>query len=801
MSDHDSLRHVRHPFPTHCLARTAIAAAIASAAALPAQWPATFQTYSIARLGLLGPTYTTGSGDHWSSVQVNSGHNRVAGITKRITIADGGYDGWLWDGSSTIQVGFTGGVYTGSGGHQHSRVVAYNSSGRAAGFSKRLTGVDTDNGRDAWLWNGTALVQLGYTGTSYTGLLGYQYSEPLSMNDAGTIIGRSYLVTGIDSYYGEQLWAHATTTTQLGLLSGYSGQYGYQVHRFGQQNGAGQVTGTSQRITGQTTSLGDDTWVWNGTTTVRINPSAGEYTSSGGYRHSGPTRQNEAGTVTGFARRYTGTSTVNGTDVFVWNGTTTTIVGLLDTAHTGSAGYRSSQVEGTGPALSSAGRVIGTTIRLLGVNTQNGWDAWVYDGTTTRQIGLTGPGYTGSNGLQQGNPRFLDAAGRVAGIASRISGVNTDDGSQAWVDDGTTTVAIGLTGGVYTSSTGRQESAPTGMNNRGHVVGVAYRYSGSTAIGQHGFFWNGSTSVPIGLTGGAYTAASGLQFASPLAIDEHDHAIGTQKRYTSAGVQNGEGGFYFDAATGTVHDIGAGVADLVRTADGYSFLRPVWLTTEGIALGHYWTYAGGTGPQVEHGFAYRPDLGFTDLGALIPGGLANAGWNRLTYVGWSSIEGPRRMTQLLGMGRVSTSPTELSVFAMSVPLANAAQNTSYGQACGGIALAVQPAPVSGYALRYTTSNLPVLSPLAIQVVSLAKVDPGTELSHLGAPNCYQLVDANLGASVYLGGRPTATYTLQLPWSSSFVGLPLCCQSVALVPGANALGMVFSNGVRSVVHWY
>jgi len=55
--------------------------------------------------------------------------------------------------------------------------------------------------------------------------------------------------------------------------------------------------------------------------------------------------------------------------------------------------------------------------------------------------------------------------------------------------------------------------------------------------------------------------------------------------------------------------------------------------------------------------------------------------------------------------------------------------------------------------------------------------------------------------VYLGGRPTATYTLQLPWSSSFVGLPLCCQSVALVPGANALGMVFSNGVRSVVHWY
>lgn len=767
---------------------------------LAAQWPATFQTYSVARLGLTGSTYTTASGDHWSSIQV-CGHDRVAGVTKRITITDGGYDGWLWNGSASTQIGFTGGVYTGSGGYQYSRAIAYNAAGRAAGYSKRITGVSTDNGRDAWVWNGSSHVQIGYTGTGHTGSLGYQYSEPLSMNGAGTILGRSYLVTGIDSYYGELLWAHVTSTTQLGLLSGYSGQYGYQVHQFRLQNEAGQVAGTSRRFTGLSTSLGDDTWVWNGSTTVRINPTAGEYTSSGGNRDSTATHQNEAGTVAGFARRYTGASTVNGGDVFVWNGTATTIVGLLDAAHTGASGYRFSQTEGTGTPLSSEGRVIGITFRVLGTNTQNGWDAWVYDGTTTHPIGLAGPGYTGSNGYQQGNPRFLLTTGRVAGISSRISGVNTNEGYQSWVYDGTTTVPIGLAGGVYTSSTGRLESSVTNLNQRGRAAGVATRYSGSTAIGFGGFFWNGTSTVPIGLSGGAYTASSGYQDGSPLAIDEHDHVLGSQKRFTATGAQNGESGFYFDPTTGTSHDIGAGVTDLVRAADNYAFLRPVWLTEEGIALGHFFTYANGVGAQVEHCFAYRPDLGFTDLGTLLPGGLANAGWNRLTYVGWAGSVGPQRMTQLVGLGRVSTSPTELSVFAMTTPTANEAKNTSYGVACGGLSLAVDPAPVSGNTLQYTTSNLPFGCPLSVQVVSLAGTDPGIELGHLGAPGCYQLVEPNLGASIFLAGWPSATWSLTLPWSSAFVGLPLCCQSAAIAPGANALGMVFSNAVRSVVHWY
>jgi hypothetical protein len=562
------------------------------------------------------------------------------------------------------------------------------------------------------------------------------------------------------------------------------------------------VTGSSRRYfnTGSTTSLGMDTWVWNGTTTVRINPTAGEYTSSGNVRNSRPLAQNEAGKVIGMAFHYNSAGTENGEDMFFWNGTTTTIIGLLDAAHTGSAGYRMSANSAvSGMAIGSTGRVIGQTYRILGTSTHNGLDTWVFDGAGTLQIGLTGGVYTGSNGYQGSAANRQDPTGRVAGISGRFGGVNDDKGYNAWVFDGTTTRQIGLTGGIYTSSTGYERTSPFGMNGRGHVAGVADRFSGYQHHGYDGFFWNGSTTVPIGLTGTPYTATNGFQHCIVVAMDEHDHVIGRQMR--SCYTNGGERGWYFDAATGTTHDIGAGVPDLVRTSDNYSFLQPSYLTKEGIAIGVCYRYPGGVHPMVQHCFAYRPDLGFTDLGALIPGGLASAGWTGQSIAGCTECGQKARTTQIIGWGRVSTSTTERSVFAMTVPLANAAQNTSYGQACGGIALAVAPAPVSGNTLRYTTSNLPASCPLAAQVVSLVGIDPGIGLGHLGAPGCYQLVDPDFGATVYLGGRPDAVYSLTLPWAGGLIGLPLCSQSVALVPGTNALGVAFSNAVRSVVHWY
>lgn len=97
-----------------------------------------------------------------------------------------------------------------------------------------------------------------------------------------------------------------------------------------------------------------------------------------------------------------------------------------------------------------AGVVAGDPNRYTGVNTNNGRDAWVWNGTSTLQVGLIGGAYTGSFGYQYSSPQFLNEAGEVVGISSRFTGINTGNGGDTWVWNGTTTTQIGLTGGLYT---------------------------------------------------------------------------------------------------------------------------------------------------------------------------------------------------------------------------------------------------------------------------------------------------------------------------------------------------------------
>ena len=73
-------------------------------------------------------------------------------------------------------------------------------------------------------------------------------------------------------------------------------------------NESGQVTGRSERHSGMT-YIGISSWVYDGTDTSRIGLIDAEHTRSDGYRSSDPRGMNEAGDVLGRSTQYIGTST------------------------------------------------------------------------------------------------------------------------------------------------------------------------------------------------------------------------------------------------------------------------------------------------------------------------------------------------------------------------------------------------------------------------------------------------------------------------------------------------------------
>ena len=112
-----------------------------------------------------------------------------------------------------------------------------------------------------------------------------------------------------------------------------------------------------------------------------------------------------------------------------------------------------------------------------------------------------------------------------------------------------------------------------------------------------------------------------------------------------------------------------------------------------------------------------------------------------------------------------------------------------------LSLAVAPAPVLGSVITYTTTNITASSILSALVVSFGGFDPGVSLTALGAPGCSQFVDLSLGNTSVYFGFPTVTSLLTIPNNSSFAGMILYNQSIALDLSANALGILASNGVK------
>ena len=137
------------------------------------------------------------------------------------------------------------------------------------------------------------------------------------------------------------------------------------------------------------------------------------------------------------------------------------------------------------------------------------------------------------------------------------------------------------------------------------------------------------------------------------------------------------------------------------------------------------------------------------------------------------------------------------VAAPPLPTYTSASQTLFGSGCGAPSLYLDcNLPVVGTNWQLTTTSVP-----ATAVVGLTLIGLGSQQLHLGplgAPGCYQRVIPGEIQVAPLSGQPAFTQSLHVPLNLNLVGLQLFAQGACFAPGANALGVLTSNGRRGTV---
>lgn len=110
-----------------------------------------------------------------------------------------------------------------------------------------------------------------------------------------------------------------------------------------------------------------------------------------------------------------------------------------------------------------------------------------------------------------------------------------------------------------------------------------------------------------------------------------------------------------------------------------------------------------------------------------------------------------------------------------------------------LALNAAPRPVLGNTVVLTSTNVPAGSTLGATILSFTQHNPGIDLTGLGMPGCLQFVGLD-ATSVFLPVGGSGSTSFFLPNNPLFLAAHLYAQSAAFSPGANALGVVSSNGV-------
>jgi hypothetical protein len=535
--------------------------------------------YQIQTLGLTDATHTSPGGDRASTAD---GLNAAGQVIGRSTIYVGGLDigqsAWLYSGGVHTRIGFYDAAHTDVDGLQSSHALAINASGQVVGTSARFNNTDPA-GTSAWLYNSGVTTRLGYTDAVHTNTDGSQVTYLSGFNNAGQAAGESERYGGFVSP-GLTGWIYSGgTTSRIGLFGGnYTGANNYEYTSVIALNSAGQATGHSDIYQ---PVLGDAAWFYSGGTTTRIGYVDAEHTDADGSQSSFPSFLSDAGHVSGVSFRYNGGAYI-GLTSWMYHAGTTTRIGLVDAEHTDFDGYRYSDVW----FADNSGRAAGYSERWAG-GEWLGTSAWLYDGSNTIRLGLLDAEHTDSvQNFQDNEPTLMSQAGQVAGFAERFAG-GLHRGYSAWVYVNGSTRKIGLTDAQHTAPDGYRYSDPRVINDAGQVAGIADRYSPTDDyLGQSGWFYDpvANSSTPLVFS----DDGAGYAWTDPRFLTGSGVVLGVYEKFT-AGTSQGQFPFFWSAGDG-FHELAGLVSGGIGTAGWQSLSNvvgvrgnsPAYIVGEGV---------------------------------------------------------------------------------------------------------------------------------------------------------------------------------------------------------------------------
>jgi len=485
-------------------------------------------------------------------------------------------------------------------GYQESRLFQTNTNGYATGMSRRYGSRNVGNiGRASWIYNGTDTIRTGLTGSGFTGADNRQYSDTYKLNNAGMAAGISFMYasTGTSSY-GSAAWLFdGSSTIRVGLVDLEHQASGGQNTRVADLNGAGFVVGTSIRRPGSrfAPKSGQSAWLYDGNSTLKIGLIDVEHTgitspnSSRDYKFSEVAKLNNAGQAIGRSMRLNGSIPGDATGYSAWlySGGTTTKTGFTGVQYTRDDDYKNSQAL----FLNDAGQVVGYSDRFTGSNSI-GRNAWSYKNGTTSTIGLTGATYTRDDGYQYSLISRLNQKGTAVGSSWRYSGSNSL-GYSAWYYNGSSTTEIGLTGAPYTNTAGGKNNSVNLLNEVGQAAGMSNRFDG-TLVGQSAWYFGGKGgAIEIGLYNPEHTSQEGKKWNVPYKINETGQVLGYANRYygTSGSADQTLGRSVWLYGANTTTKIGLTGATYTRN-DGYTYNFSDTLNDAGQVAGYAERYAG-----------------------------------------------------------------------------------------------------------------------------------------------------------------------------------------------------------------
>lgn len=623
--------------------------------------PAHAALYQITAIGLLDAEHTGEAGYRSGSVNASTFNaaGQVIGSSSRHngTATHMGYSAWLYNGATTVNIGLTGAEHTRIGvgyDYKYSYSQHLNAAGQAAGISERYSGIQS-MGRSAWLYDGVSTLEIGLRDSGHTRSDGYRFSDVNALNAAGQVTGYAERYSG-SIQMGRSAWLYnGTDTLNIGLTDAeHTRNDGYQFNevRSNALNAAGQTIGTASRFDGAF-DRGRSAWLYNGATTVNIGPTGIEHTRNDGYRSAGVYALGDNGHVVGVSQRFNGLADSRGQTIWLYNGSGTVDIGLTGAEHTSDTGYKSSSYFGR----NTAGQVIGVAARYNGGGVTMGVSAWLYNGTTTVDVSLADAEHTRNDGYRFSQVTSLTESGIAGGYAQRFNGTGAALGQSAWVHNGTATVSVGLAEAEHTRFDGYRYSSLRAVNETGHAVGNAFRYSGTGSdLGTSAWLYDGTGTINIGLTDTAHTRDDGYQANQVTHLNAAGQAAGTAKRYVAGTtLAMGNSAWFYDPTLGETFSL-----DLSIRSDGFAHSSIAYLGDDGLVLGSFSLFDENDVSLGSRAFSFTLADGAQDLGSLVFGGLDEAGWSSLANTFRANGAG-----QLLGNGLLADGTTNSIAYILT----------------------------------------------------------------------------------------------------------------------------------------